>query len=293
MPIHLIKLQHWENEKTMEIEPTKIIKIIIEKVVASKSDYKNISPIVTEEVLTAWEKTLAKYSRPENCIIESKFNLLTTLFIARHGKEYKTEFEPYKQTIKLLDSLNAYLTVFPDLLCDDSFKAKITNLGGYNFLSTLSELSLSNFLKGHDFEIIFEAKYRKKNKKDEKDIDLKIVDKNNNVFFFEIYTPNDQAEINGFFPPQEFSDKLKNKLIFKAQDKFTEIDSHALSGKRFLAANTLFSDIFSMNIRFFNCENYFNQLIRIMPEELDGVLLFEDNFNNTNSLRIVKMLLKE
>lgn len=272
----------------MVIEP---ITTIIEKVVFSKADYNNIAPLVTEAILTAWEKTLAKSFPPEKFIIDSKFNLLTTLFIACHEKEYRTEYEP-KQAMRILNTLNEYLTVFPDLLSDDKFKAKITNLGGYNFLSTLSELSLAKFLHYKNYKITFESKYRKKNKKDEKDIDLKIADENGNVFFIEIYTPTDEADINGFFSPQEFADKLKNKLAFKATDKFTDIDYSSLRGKRLLAANTLFSDIFSMNIRFFNCDNYFNQLIRIMPDELDGVLIFEDNFYDANSLRSVKMLMK-
>lgn len=273
----------------MVIEP---ITTIIEKVVFSKADYNNIAPLVTEAILTAWEKTLAKSSPPEKFIIDSKFNLLTTLFIARHEKEYRTEFEPYKQAMRILTTLNDYLTAFPDLLSDDTFKAKITNLGGYNFLSTLSELSLARFLHDKNYKITFESKYRKKNKKDEKDIDLKLDDEHGNVCFIEIYTPTDEADINGFFPLQEFTEKLKNKLVFKAADKFSNIDYCALRGKRLLAANTLFSDMFSMNIRFFNCDDYFNQLIRIMPDELDGVLIFEDNFAAANSLHYVKMLIR-
>lgn len=277
------------EEKKMEIDP---VKNIIMKVVSSKGDYTNISPIVTDEILMGWEKTIANCSPPEQFITKSKFNLLTTLFIAQYEKEYRTEFEPYKQAMRILTTLNEYLTAFPTLLSDDTFKAKITNLGGYNFLSTLSELSLARFLLCKNYKVTFESKYRKQNRKDEKDVDLKIVDESGNVIFIEIYTPTADADINGFFSPQEFTEKLKNKLVFKATDKFADIDYGALSGKRLLAANTLFSDMFSMNIRFFNCDDYFNQLIRIMPDELDGVLIFEDNFASDNSLRSIKMMIR-
>src|ERR1700743_1053730 len=118
---------------------------ILDQVTNAKNRYSNIRYIVNEETLLNWKETLDVYTIPVLYIRSSPYNLVKVLFAAEFQIETRTDFEPLINSVKILITLNIYLYSFPSLMTDKSFLDKIRNIGGFIFLSTLSELSVANF----------------------------------------------------------------------------------------------------------------------------------------------------
>lgn len=264
---------------------------MIEEIRFAKSKFKEIDQIIDENTLKDWYKVIDKYPTPIIYVESVVYNLLTVLYVSKYEQENKTGFEPYTHATQIIDTLNYYLSVFPNLTKDSSFLSKIRNLDGFNFLATMSELSVAHRFKSEGWNVTFEEKYKKLIGA-KKDIDIKVSNTFDQVLFLEVYTPNEKAEIYGFFNPFEYNDKLKRKLKTKAFDKFSDISRGDLNGKRILVANTLYSGIFSMNLRLLNSEKFIDQLANLMPEEMNAMLLFEDDFSSSQSFFEIRTIIK-
>lgn len=264
---------------------------LMERIRFAKTKFSQINQIIDEITLKDWTKVVDKHSTPISYIQFVKYNLLTVLYTSDYEDEFKTDFEPYKHAQHIIVTLNSFLLDFPDLIKDSSFLSKIRNLDGFNFLATMSELAVAHKFKIDGWEITFEEKY-KKTTGSKKDIDIKVINDFGQVLYLEVYTPNEQAEINGFFNPLEYSERLKKKVKTKVLDKFTDINIGDLNGKRILVANTLYSDMFSMIRKMLNSETFFYQLVNLIPEEMDAILLFEDDFSSKDSFFEIKTITK-
>lgn len=262
---------------------------LIERIKLAKTKFSQIDQIVDDITLREWTKVVDKHSAPISYIESVKYNLLTVLYASDYEDEFKTDFEPYKHAQRIIETLNFFLLDFPNLIHDSSFFSKIRNLDGFNFLSTMSELAVAHKFKTNGWDITFEEKY-KKITGSKKDIDIKVINNFGQVLYLEVYAPNEQAEINGFFNPLEYSERLMRKVETKVMDKFTDINLGDLNGKRILVANTLYSDIFSMSRRILNLDRFFYQLVNLIPEEMDAILLFEDDFSSKDSFFEIKTM---
>ncbi len=269
------------------------LKEIFDEVRAMKSRYEMIDKLVDKQMLDGWERYLENKNYPTDFIIDSNktYNLLSLLFYGGFEHNNKTGFKPYQYAIQLIDTLNQYLIEFEELALNLTFRNKIKNIDGFNFFSTMSELSISHAFKKTGNTIEFDFDYLKSNGK-KKDIDIKISNQLGN-FFFEIYTPNDSFEINGFFDPSEFNQKFSKKLTEKIHDKFSKIDERSLNGKRFLVANAMYSQGIMINYLTLNIDKYLSQLIKILPDDIDGLLIFTDDFSSLNSFKEIRTIIKE
>lgn len=264
---------------------------LIERIRLAKTKFSQINQIIDEITLKDWTKVVDKHSTPDLYIQSVQYNLLTVLYVSDHENEFKTDFKPYKHAQKIIETLNSFLLDFPNLIEDRSFLFKIRNLDGFNFLATMSELAVAHKFKTDGWKIAFEEKYKKITGA-KKDIDIKVVNSVGQVLYLEVYTPNERAKINGFFDPLEYSERLRRKVETKVTDKFTDINIGDLNGKKILVANTLYSDMFSMSRRMLNSEHFFHQLVNLIPEEMDAILLFEDDFSSNDSFFEIKTVTK-
>jgi len=155
-------------------------------------EYYSLTELITEPDFANWNKILLEQSDFEDFLIgrNAKLNLLNTMVIVGLGidKAISNPIQDHCQSLLL--KLNTYLEALPTLKKDKKFRDKIKNLEGYNFLSTLSELSMANWFSNLGFRIEFETKFRQSTSGKNRDVDLTITDKLGNIVHFEVYMPN-------------------------------------------------------------------------------------------------------
>ncbi|MEX0965839.1 MAG: hypothetical protein WD077_01265 [Bacteroidia bacterium] len=277
-----------------------IFKNVTECIIFSKCAinlYPSLKKIIETKDFTTWTDKLNKSSDFRDMLIgeNSKLNLLNTSVLIGLSIDKSlddTLFAYYKMLFKKAD---LYLESFPKLKTNKNFKDKLKNIENLNFLSTLSELSLAYKLKESGFSIKFETKFKQSNTGRNRDVDISISDNKNNETHFEVYMPNKQLDLNGFFDLHQddahFSSKIEQKLI----DKFGQDGITGLNGQVLLAINKVFFDMIHVKtiLPFFSVENAYNDLIKLIPKDVDGLLIYEDEFGHENSFRFERIMLKK
>jgi hypothetical protein len=188
---------------------------------------------------------------------------------------------------------------FPALVSNKSFKDKIKNLEGFNFLSTLSELSLADILQKEGYTIRFEIPFLNVEKGKKKDFDIHAVSKNGNSLYIEVYMPNLETTINGFFDPHENDAHFERKIQNKITDKFglagiadTNKKSE-ISGLKLLAVNQAFVEPEYLKhnaMRFIKNDILYGNLLNTLPKNVDGYILFQDDFQSPNSFQYIEFI---
>jgi len=236
-------------------------------------NYPTLSNIIDNNDIIKWKKLeeIPKY-----------YNILSLLYYSDIQKNNQTFFKPYIYAVEILNTLEKYLTYFPELQENKSFKKKIKNLNGYSFFYTMTELSIAYLFLKNNYKISFEEKFIQNGKI--KDVDIKVFFQDK-IFYIEAYTPTNIANIDDFFNLNEYTNELKNKIRKKTLDKFSNVENK-LIGKRYLAINTYLSEIFNINILLKNKDIIYTKLRNNLPIELDGLIIFYDNFNSIDSLKI-------
>ena len=86
-------------------------------------------------------------------------------------------------------------------------------------------------------------------------------------------------------------EKINNKLI----TKFGIDGTSGLQGTTLLAINKVFFDMMHIKtvLPIFDNSKVYNDLIRLLPLGIDGLLIFEDDFGHENSFRFEKILLAQ
>ncbi len=259
---------------------------------AGINNYTNIKKIVTPNDFKIWEQKLQGKIDFENYLLnESRLNLLNLSILTGYSLAKNIDDSMFTHYRRLLHKLDNYLTAFPGLLSDASFIAKVKNIEQFNFLSVLTELSLSFYIKMLHLNIKFETPFRliKSNKK--RDADITVSDSKGNSMHIEVYMPNKQSEIDGFFDPNEDDHHFEYKIGKKLLDKFGENGIAELKGTILLAVNIAFFEMLSIK-RIINRQNDFIHLLQHLPTGVDGLLVFEDNFGDENSFRFIQLVLK-
>lgn len=253
---------------------------IFEDVQAMKANYEQINKLVDKKMLDGWRTYLEGKDNPYNWLTDSSrnFNLLSLLFF-RH-----------EHTISLIDTLNQYLLKFRTLAGNPTFRNKMKKVDGFHFFSTMSELSIANVFMNRDNNVEFDYDYKKLDGSP-KDIDIRIVNQQGE-FFIEIYTPNENTESSFSFDPNEFNQKFKRKVSKKLHDKFSNIREDSLNGKKILAVNALYHQGIMLNYSTLNIDDYFSQLVKKLPQDTNGLLLFRDDFSSVDSFREVWTIIK-
>jgi len=107
--------------------------------------------------------------------------------------------------------------------------------------------------------------------------------------------PNKQLNLNGFFDPNQDDTHFKSKIKQKLIDKFGQDGINELNGLILLAINKVFFDMIHVKtvLPFFSNENVYKDLIILIPKDVDGLFIFEDDFGYNNSYRFEKIILKK
>ena len=253
---------------------------------------ENIKQIISPNDYEIWEQKLREKIDFENYLInESKLNLLNLSILTGYGLANNADDFMFAHYRRLLDKLNNYLATFPVLLSDESFIAKVKNIEQFSFLSLITELSLASYFKTLQLNIKFETAFRliKSNKK--RDVDITVSDSKGNEMHLEVYMPNKQSEIDGFFNPGDDDHHFEYKIGKKLLDKFGENGIADLKGTTLLAVNIAFFDMLQIK-RTINPQQDFTHLLQYLPTGVDGFFVFEDNFRDENSFRFIQWVLK-
>ncbi len=267
----------------------------------------NINAMIEGSDFDKWAFIL--HSKPDfrNYLIESELNILNATALEGLANEHKLD-NPVLNHIKIvLSKTDLFLSSFSELKTDDSLKHKIKNLDGLNFLSTLSELSLAYFFKKLGYDILFEKKFIQSSTGRSRDIDLVIKSGNNNELNIEVYMPNHRLNVDGFFDPNQdnprlnvdgFYDPNQDDSLFierinrKILQKFGLDGISGLNGKTLLAINKVFFDSVQVKtiLPFLSNDTVYNDLIKLLPIDIDGLIIFEDDFGSKNSFKLERVL---
>ncbi len=246
--------------------------------------HHSVSDLISKKDIDKWNKKISGYENPnEDYVLKSKFNLLTSLILSESN-------ESAKALIKFLESS---IQKFPELIESDSFKRNIKSLDDFAFFSFLSELSLSAYFKSLGLKISFNNQYQKikKDKTISKDVDILAQDKNGNSINIEVYTPNSESDINGFFDMNELEKGFEKKVKVKEYDKFDGLISGDLHGKIMLAINYAYDENFKLYLTG-KSNDFFQKIEEYMHHEINIILLFHHDIACEKELKINKMIIK-
>lgn len=225
----------------------------------------------------------------------SPFNLLTASVIKGWGLKNDNSFPGTAQAMRLIKKLELYLECFPNLQKNKSFRAKVGNLAGFNFLSTLSELSIAAYLKQAGATITFEQRFQKLSDSKRNDVDITVTDKDGVKVHLEVYAPSDQDVMDGFMDPVEGNYHYAYKVAMKLMNKFGNQGIGGLTGDVLLAINTAF--LHPMQLQKLHSwqtiSEVHHEILINLPPGVAGLLQFSDNFGSDNSIHIEGYYKKE
>jgi hypothetical protein len=150
----------------------------------------------------------------------------------------------------------------------------------------------------------FETKFKLLNTLKKRDIDLSVQTARGNTFHVEVYMPNEllEADSTTDLEPDEhplkvidlehddesFERKIRNKLT----DKFGQEGLSGLNGRVCLAVNKVYMDVLRLKGLLAPGSSDFRALLQLLPQDVDGLLVFEDSFESEESLKIDCLLRK-
>jgi len=267
----------------------------IDLLIQAINKYSSLNEIIEPKDFKYWTHKLNN-CKDINDFLFVKSNNLNLLTISAYiGLSIKNNFDNsiFTHYKRLFSKVDLYLNTFPQLISNKKFKDKLKNLENYVFLSTLSELSLAYQLKEIGFTVEFETKFKNLKTGKIKDVDLSI-SKSNNKIHIEVYMPHKQLEVNGFFDPNQDDSHFATKIEQKQNDKFGQDGIIGLNGKILLAINAVFFESFDLKneLLCFNNENLYMNLINNIHNDIDGYLIFMDEFGHDNSFKFIKYIEK-
>ncbi|HZE85554.1 MAG TPA: hypothetical protein VE035_14660 [Puia sp.] len=257
--------------------------------------YPHIKNMLLPGDYTRWESKLkAEESRKYIFGSTGIFNLLTTSVITGMGLRQDLQDRISQHASRLLAKLDLYLASFPSLEKDLSFKQKVGNLEGFCFLSTLSELSLAHHFKQMGLNITFERMFTNLSVNRRKDIDITVIDKKGIQVHLEVYMPNSQADIDGFFDSADGDHHYSYKVAQKLSDKFGQQGLTGLSGLVLLAVNIGFMDMLRIKKTILRrpTKGPDSDIMSKLPPGIHGLLLFCDIFGTMDSISLESLYIK-
>jgi hypothetical protein len=258
-------------------------------------EFPFLNEIIKLKDFNSWTQKLDTCGSLDDFLLgtEAKLNLLNITIATGLSINKNYDDRLFSHYRMLLNKLDLYLQKFPELKANKKFKDKLKNIGGLNFLSTLSEIALGFEMANQGLSIKFETKFKQLETGKDRDVDLSVYDKNNNIVHIEVYMPYKQLDISGFFDPNQDDKHFESKIEEKLSYKFGKNGITKLNGLVLLAVNKIFFEMLHMKtaLPFFR-SNYKN-LIRFIPKNVDGLLIFEDGFESIDSYRFEKLLLKD
>lgn len=255
-----------------------------------------LNEIVKPGDFKGWVRKLEFYANPSLddyfFTINLSRNLLYISVATGWGLLTNQESEPLRLYKQMLAKLSLYLQNFPELKANRSFRGKAQNLNELGLLPTLSELSLAYQLAASGQEVKFETKFRRADTGTVKDVDLTATDSNGEVVHYEVYMPNKDLEVEGYFDLSQddtlFADRIKAKIL----DKFGNGVVNELEGSTLLAINTAFFDTLRLKNALSLAAADDAWLRTLIPEHMAGLLLFDDDFETHDSFTFVRRLMK-
>ncbi|GAB2795866.1 hypothetical protein HNQ93_004123 [Hymenobacter luteus] len=262
--------------------------------------------VIGAKVVRMWTGTLRSQRSPDDFLGGNgeKLNLLNVSVMTGYSIRTGRDDALFAHYRRLLRKLEVYLRAFPELPADKRFLEKITNLEGLYFLATMSELSLAYALHQRGYRVSFETKFKLLTTLKKRDIDLSVQTARGNTFHVEVYMPNNLIEADSAselesdeYPlkvidlkqdDESFELKIRNKLA----DKFGQDGHSGLNGRVFLAVNKVFMDVLHLKALLAPDTDDFRALLPLLPQGVDGLLVFEDSFESDSSLKIDCLLRK-
>lgn len=259
------------------------------------NSYPNLNNIISEK---DFFNLVNKYSSLKEfekfLFLDSKFNILNISAIIGLGDKLTPTESIINHCKTLLNKLDMYLSTFPLLKVDHSFRSKLLNIEGFYFLSILSELSLAYKLATGGFKVDFETKFEIIGSKKKKDVDITVSKGNDLKFHIEVYMPVKLMDESGFLDLSKSDLLFRRKVDKKVFDKFNSAELSKLNGKVLLAVNIAFMENLEIErilTQFTTPKNSTNLNLDI-PPILYGVIIFKDNFIEDSSFTFCEIILK-
>lgn len=240
-----------------------------------------------DEIATEWPSTHSTGTPDE----ETKLNLLLISVVTGWGLATGHDDVHLMRYRHLLETLGLHLRTFPHLLDSRNFRGKITNPGGFAFLATLSELALAQYVAEQGWTVEFETKFQPADVPAPRDIDLTVRSPAGTVVHLEVYTPHQAMEAQGFFDVTQDNARFTNRMAHKLAEKFGQSDIPELTGRVLLAVNTSFLDLLRVQNLLPATAVHYQRLLPLPPQAVDGILVFESEFDGHAGCRLVSLLL--
>ncbi|GAB2972120.1 hypothetical protein GCM10027049_02210 [Mucilaginibacter puniceus] len=259
---------------------------LIDKIQKIIGRYPNIAAMMKKKDWPRWKAIVstaggfqAYWDTPER-----KLNMLIAAVMIYSNDVSTNDF--MQHGVGLFEKLNKWLGCFPFLVRDPSFMGKIKDLDGVSFLSCMTELSLAAYLAEKGYTIQFEKKFLQHGKVNKNDVDVSATDSNGNTLNFDVYMPNYSSELTEFFDGHGQDHHFTYKVTEKLKGKFGNNGFSGLSGKTLLAVNYSFcDDVYARSVLpLMDNFSTFKGLQVSLPDGVDGIMYFADNFNRGTSL---------
>lgn len=262
---------------------------VITAVQSSAKRFPHINALIDRHDYKRWEKRLKNAPDFEKELTEAPtFNLLNLLSSVHLEQQYPALL---KNGTPVIQNLENWLTLFPELAKDDVFRGKIKNLDRDNFLSTLSELLLAAGLHGLGYKLKFEHKFTIPATNGNRDVDLTITTSNQEVIHIEVYSPYMPAH-DGFFGLDDDDVPFSKKVAFKMDDKFGAGQVNGLNGKVLVAVDVQKIDSFHIRKQLAGRSNddTFLNLANYLPPPVDGCLFYRGDITAANQSFIFEQI---
>jgi hypothetical protein len=261
---------------------------------AAIKKHPTLNSLVTLKHYKKWKEILLNNGTAYT-FTQSPFNFLTASVVSGVGLLLNLDDPGTMKAHRILSLFNQYLELFPQLKNDKSFKGKLHNLEGPNFLATLNELALAHFYQTQDYLVTFEKKFTRASDGGNRDVDITIVTPTGTTAHLEVYMPIENTSFDGFFDFSETNKTFSRKIELKNFDKFGLDGIDGLSHPVILAINTLFWPLQKLQAIFQPKElkeTWESIAIRI-PKGVHGILFYHDDFSTDKSLKILEVYLTQ
>lgn len=261
---------------------------------AGIAPYSGIQRLITETDFAKWKVALQDAPDVETYLWGSpeagaSFNLFNVAVLTGFARERLLAQEVVVHAQRLLERLDWFIHKFPGLTTTrrkaKQFAHKVKNLGEFQLLPTLSELTLAHWFKQQGFSVEFETPFRHPVTGNLKDADLTVTGSAGSLIHIDVYTPNKRLESDGFVGLDDESGHYVRKIELKIKDKFGPGTISDLSGKIMLAVNQVYFDAVHLQAALAGLghADSYEEIVRRLPLDTDGILIFEDDFSRSDS----------
>ncbi|CCH57615.1 hypothetical protein BN8_p06811 (plasmid) [Fibrisoma limi BUZ 3] len=269
---------------------------------AGVARFEGLQSIITENDFSKWKHKLESVDDVAAYLwgdeeTGADYTLLSAAVLVGYQGNRMLAFGEIVHAERLLNRLDGFIRRFPQLTVpgrtSKQFADKIKNLADFHLLATLSELTLAYWFAKQGFTVEFETPFTHPVTGKRKDADLTITSSAGSQMHVEVYTPNKRFEADGFVDLEGEANRYLRKIEYKLEDKFGSGEISELNGKVLLAVNQTYFDAARLQqvLADLGQGESYEGIAKRLPLEIDGILIFEDDFSRTDSfvLRVIQV----